>query len=239
MRSNIQQRLLSLNREFYQTFAVDFAESRHSPQPGVPRLLKRVEAEQAVLDLGCGNGSLAAALHEQGHRGTYIGLDNSPALLEWAREQTEHPQARFILGDLAETGWSEEIEGRDFPWIFSLAVIHHLPGKERRRRFAQELEPLIAQDGKIVISVWNFPAEPRFRDRILPWTTLGLSETDVDAGDALLDWRRGGRGLRYVHHFDQEELEELAAAAGCQVSEEHKAGGSSDELNWVQIWQPI
>jgi hypothetical protein len=59
----------------------------------------------------------------------------------------------------------------------------------------------------------------------------------VDVGDYLLDWRRGGRGLRYVHHFNEDELAELATAAICQVTATHYAGGRSGRLNLIQRWQ--
>jgi hypothetical protein len=32
---------------------------------------------------------------------------------------------------------------------------------------------------------------------------VGLSANDVDPGDYLLDWRSGGEGLRYIHHFSE------------------------------------
>lgn len=238
MRLDVQLRLLSLNREFYQTFAVDFAASRHRPQPGVPELLARINDQDPILDLGCGNGSLAKALFDNGHQGTYLGLDNSPGLLSWAQDHNEHAEARYRFADLAKPGWSKDLNQGSFKWIFILAVLHHIPGTGRRLQFARELKPLMATNATVVVSVWNFPAEPRFRQRILPWSTLGLSDAELDAGDALLDWRRGGRGLRYVHHFDEAELKQLATTAGCRLVEEHKAGGSSGELNWVQLWQP-
>ncbi|MFP3855053.1 MAG: class I SAM-dependent methyltransferase [Anaerolineales bacterium] len=237
MRPNIEHQLLSLNRGFYQTFAEPFAESRNRPQPGVEHFLSRVGSLQPVLDLGCGNGSLALALWESGHRAAYLGFDNSESLLDWAREHCRHANAEFKLADLAKAGWVSQVPSIDFQWIFVLAVLHHLPGYQRRLDWAKALGTILAPQNHVVISVWNFPAEARWRDRVVPWSEIGLEEKDVETGDALLDWRRGGRGLRYVHHFNPAELAKLADEADCEVVEQQKAGGQSGQLNLLQLWR--
>ncbi len=88
-----------------------------------------------------------------------------------------------------------------------------------------------------IVSVWNFPAEPKWRQRVVAWEAIGLDAEDVEEGDALLDWRRGGRGLRYVHHFTEEELVQLGQAGGYSWIETRHAGGDSGALNRIQIWQ--
>jgi SAM-dependent methyltransferase len=179
---------------------------------------------------------LAQALHERGHHGPYTGVDYSAQLLAWAQEHNSHPQARFIQLDLSQPGWTASFE-RTFDWIAALGVVHHIPGSERRQQWARQLRPLLKVDGRILISVWNFPAESRYWDRVLPWARLDLSQDEVDPGDTLLDWRRGGHGLRYLHHFEHDELAALAAAAGCVVVKQAEAGGESGQLNRLQLWQ--
>ncbi len=73
-------------------------------------------------------------------------------------------------------------------------------------------------------SNWQFLNSPRLRKRIQPWTRAGLTADQVDPGDYLLDWRRGGEGLRYVHHFSPEELAELAAETGFRVIDDVLVG---------------
>ena len=58
----IAAKLLQLNAEFYQTFAVQFSATRQRIQPGVQRILKTVDPRAHILDLGCGNGELARVL---------------------------------------------------------------------------------------------------------------------------------------------------------------------------------
>jgi len=61
----------------------------------------------------------------------------------------------------------------------------------------------------------------------------------VDAGDYLLDWRSGGEGLRYVHHFGEAELRELAATTGFQVKEVFYSDGETGNLGLYQVWEAI
>jgi hypothetical protein len=61
----------------------------------------------------------------------------------------------------------------------------------------------------------------------------------VDAGDYLLDWRSGGEGLRYVHHFDEAELQGLAERSGFQIDETFYSDGETGNLGLYEIWKSI
>ena len=58
----------------------------------------------------------------------------------------------------------------------------------------------------------------------------------MDPGDYLLDWRSGGQGLRYVHHFSREELGALAAAYGFEVVETFESDGEGGRLGLYGVW---
>jgi tRNA (uracil-5-)-methyltransferase TRM9 len=230
--------LLRLNREFYQTFAQPFAETRQRLQPGVVRALKGLSQDASILDLGCGNGQLARQLARQDHRGPYLGLDASAELLAAARRDCPLSQAQFLEADLADPAWTQGLPS-PFNHLLAFAVLHHLPGQRLRTRVATEFRGLIAQDGRLTLSVWDFMASERLRKRIVPWDTLDLDSSDLDPGDYLLDWRRGGRGLRYVHHFNHEELTALATQAGFSVQDSFHADGEGGRLGLYQVWEPV
>src|SRR3972149_1374986 len=80
------------------------------------------------------------------------------------------------------------------------------------------------------ISTWQFLHSPKLRARIVPWAEAGVGEQEVDEGDYLLDWRRGGRGLRYVHHTGEEEVARLAEPAGLRVSGQFHSDGEGGRL---------
>jgi hypothetical protein len=102
----------------------------------------------------------------------------------------------------------------------------------------KQVGSLLAAYGSFVLSNWQFLNSPKLKARIQPWERVGLNNEQVDEGDYLLDWRSGGEGLRYVHHFDREELSALAAEAGFQITTEFEADGKSGNLALYQIWEP-
>ena len=79
----------------------------------------------------------------------------------------------------------------------------------------------------------------KLKARIQPWDVAAIDGSEVDAGDYLLDWRNGGKGLRYVHHFDEAELSELAQATGFQVKDVFYSDGETGDLGLYQIWVAI
>lgn len=236
MDEQIAARLLRLNREFYQTFAQPFIETRKRLQPGVLRTIEDLSPEKAVLDLGCGSGELARELVRRGHRGRYVGLDMSKDLLTAALVDQPHPDARFVLADLADPDWHSGLSG-PFERIFAFAVLHHIPGDALRLRLVREIRELLAASGSVTLSVWDFMASERLQARLVDWDVIGLRWEDVDDGDYLLDWRRGGHGLRYVHHFNEEELADLAARGGFSVEGTYRSDGEGGRLGQYQTWR--
>jgi ubiquinone/menaquinone biosynthesis C-methylase UbiE len=89
-----------------------------APQPG-----------ERVLDLGCGAGELAMAIHARG--ATVVGLDGSAAMIEAARARAAatNPTANaigFVVGDGQELGGASSYDGA-FDAVFSNAALHWMP----------------------------------------------------------------------------------------------------------------
>jgi tRNA (uracil-5-)-methyltransferase TRM9 len=229
-------RLLDLNRQFYQTFGIQFSATRQRLQPGVMRILERIGSIDSLLDLGCGNGELARQLARQGHTGTYTGLDFSPILLEQA-SAGQSPNYRFLQANLSSEDWDASLQIERYDAIMAFAVLHHLPGMEVRLDVLRKIRLLLTATGHFIHSEWQFLNSPRLKSRIQPWESIGLSDADVDPGDYLLDWRQGGQGLRYVHHFSEAELEGLASKTGFEVIESFLSDGENHRLGLYQVWR--
>lgn len=236
MRDEVVQELIRLNRGFYQTFAASFSETRARLQPGVVRTLDRVADADSVLDLGCGNGGVARYLVQRGHQGVYYGFDSSSALIEIAQEDCPHPQAHFIVADLMERDWPRLVP-ESFDQVFAFAVIHHIPGEDLRIQILNHIHDLLSKEGSFTLSNWNFPESERLQKRVLPWSTISCEDKDVDPGDALLDWKRDGHGLRYVHHFSEDELAYLARATGFRIIDTFYSDGEGGRLGLYQVWE--
>ncbi len=246
--STTAQRLLDLNRQFYTDHGRDFSATRGRLQPGVTHVLETLRGDEAILDLGCGNGELARTLSRRGHRGSYLGLDFSLPLLNEAEREAFGFPVKFAQADLASLDFekvkSEKKEESDalllpshFDLVFAFAVLHHIPSVELRLNIIRKVHELLKPNGLFIHSNWQFLNSERLKARIQTWDKANLSSKDVDANDYLLDWKRGGIGLRYVHHFNEAELTELAKASGVEIIETFYSDGENKRLGLYQIWK--
>ncbi len=235
------ERLISLNRRFYTEHGRDFSETRRRLQPGVLRLLELLHGHEAILDLGCGNGELARTLSRRGHRGRYAGLDFSLSLLAEAKRQEFSFPDQFLQADIAELSMGNDrlpVAG-GWSWVTAFAVLHHLPSQDLRQALIHNVHGLLQPGGLFIRSNWQFLSSPRLKRRVQPWDGTGVTSEEVDDNDYLLDWRVGQRGLRYIHHFDEDELAELARLGGFEVLETFYSDDENKRLSVYQIWRRI
>lgn len=238
MNSAVASRLIQLNREFYTRFGDSFAATRHRIQPGVRRVLEMLNGDEDILDLGCGNGWFARELAKQDHRGMYLGLDFSLPLLRDAEFQPKSFSAKFIQADLDTLHNSSFTHHpSSFDVITAFAVLHHIPSGEIRMDILRTVHQLLKPDGLFIHSNWQFLNSEKLLSRIQDWSKASLSSEDVDANDYLLDWRSGGEGLRYVHHFDEDEMKELADLTGFHINDVFYLDGETGDLGLYQVWQ--
>jgi SAM-dependent methyltransferase len=238
--------LLDLNRRFYSDFGHAFAATRRRIQPGIQAGVQRLLHCAAWLDLGCGSGELARHLARAAFTGSYLGLDSSSELLgEAQHDLPARPdfRAAYRQADLASPTWATGLELGAWQVISCFAVLHHLPGIELRAALLQQARLLLAEDGRFIHSVWQFQHSPKLMARRQPWERIGLSDSDVEEGDTLLDWRYAlpGQpeqvGLRYVHLFTRPELAHLAACCGFAIESEYESDGEGGKLGLYQVWR--
>ncbi|RPI94999.1 MAG: class I SAM-dependent methyltransferase [Chloroflexi bacterium] len=247
MNSSTARRLIEINREFYTRFGDSFSATRHRIQPGVRRVLDLLKGDESILDLGCGNGELARELSKRGQRGSYLGVDFSLPLLREAESLPKDFPARFLQVDLTQLSaisdqrlaiGDELFAAGRWSVVMAFAVLHHIPSTEVRLDILRAVYRLLKPDGKFIHSNWQFLNSEKLKARIQPWEAAALSGSEVDAGDYLLDWRSQGKGLRYVHHFDESELAELAEASGFRVANTFFSDGETGDLGLYQVWEP-
>ena len=243
MKTSVQTQLLEINRRFYDRFASSFSVTRDRVQPGVDSLLPRLEKATRILDLGCGNGTLSRALLKTGFAGQYLGTDMSEGLLSEAQSllvDAKQGNFTFQQSDLTTPGWEQGLPGAPFDWLVSFAVFHHLPGENLRHEIVRAMAGLLTPESRVAISVWQWQNSPRLHKHVIPWSEVGLRDSDVDEGDVLLDWRAADQvGMRYVHTFSENDLTTLAESAGFKVLESFYSDGKPGNLALYQIWQLI
>jgi len=239
MNPTVAIRLIELNREFYTRFGDSFSATRQRIQPGVRRVLDTLNGDEDILDLGCGNGWLARELAERNHHSSYLGMDFSLPLLQNAESLPKTFPATFKEIDLTQlsTFSDQLLEKGKWPLITAFAVLHHIPSYEMRLNMLNTIQQLLKPDGLFIHSNWQFLNSEKLKSRIQDWSKAGFSLGDVDPNDYLLDWRSGGSGLRYVHHFDENELQELADTAGFQIKDVFYSDGETGNLGLYQVWK--
>ncbi len=240
MNQIVAEQLVTLNRRFYADFGQSFSATRGRIQPGVRRVLSQLNGSERILDLGCGNGQLARTLAELGHHSSYLGLDFSLPLLKDAEHQPEIFPVSFRQVDLTTSNWfPSNSQASSFYLIFVFTVLHHITSHDQRCSILQKARSLLDPGGKLIHSEWQFLNSEKLTARIQPWERINLSAADVDPGDTLLDWRSDGNGLRYVHHFSEQELLDLASASGFKVIESFLSDGANGRLGLYQTWEGI
>lgn len=229
MDNRIIQRLNELNRTFYDTFAASFAASRGESEPGLERLLRDLPAGTRLLDLGCGQGRVAGLLPVGC---AYLGVDYSAGML--AEAQHRYPHARFMQADLLAEGWEAQV-GAPWETVLLRAVLHHIPGYTERLRLVRRAAALLAPEGVLILANWQFLRIPRLRQRLRDWRDIGLDPANLEPNDYLLDWRREGEGLRYVHLIDEDETRRLLDDAGLYLREQFYADGHDNALTLYAV----
>lgn len=236
MNSAVSAALIHINREFYDQFGDSFSVTRQRLQPGVQKILKDISPEDSVLDLGCGNGHFLKELFHRGHRAPLLGVDFSLPLL---RNAVSSPKVEFRELDLTRLShFTEDLKSPAGLWsvVTMFAVLHHIPSLAIRLEIVQAVKEILKPGGKFILSNWQFHNSEKLKSRIQPWSSAGISETEVDPGDYLLDWRSGGRGLRYAHQFSEQELIDLMEPAGLRLSQSFFSDGDNGRLGLYQIW---
>jgi len=246
MEKSIQEMLIELNKSFYTEFAESFSATRGRLQPGVVSITANLKGISKILDLGCGNGLFLFNLARNRFQGTYIGVDFSNDLLQFAKELNKslrNIDFKFEQLDLTDPDWSLQFEPHSFDLITSFATLQHVPGKTLHVQLLKQVNNLLKVDGRFVFSVWQFLNSVKLQKRVLPWETIGINQNDLEPGDTLLDWRAEHTheqiGHRYVHLFTELELTDLAEKSGFKRLSQFYSDGREGNLALYQEWAKL
>lgn len=231
MDDEIARRLVDLNARFYDQLADPFSASRSGPQPGYERLLSYLPPDETldVLDVGCGNGRFGRFLIDRGRAIRYTGVDFSDRLMA---------AGDIVAGAryLRDLSLPDVLAGLgDYDLIVCLSTLQHIPGQANRARLLREMAGHLRPGGCLILANWQFLDSPRQRRKLRPWSDVGLREEQVESGDHLLSWDRGGEGLRYVALLDEAVTGCLAASAAIRIVDTFSSDGLEGNLNLYTI----
>jgi len=239
MNETTAQRLIALNRAFYNQFAQDFSQTRQPLNPGIQRVLQGALADApCLLDVGCGDARVGRAWLKRFAKDgqlRYVGVDSSDGLLACHPMPTE---GRLVQADLSDPHWVQHLPLATFPAVVSFAVIHHIP-PPYLAGFLQQISQTLAPNGCAVLSSWQFWNSPRLLKKQVDWSSkanLELDPADVGEDAYLLDWHSAsGQGVRYVQKIVPSALLALVQASGLQVQESFLSDGANGDLGFYVV----
>lgn len=201
--------MLDKIKEDYNLISDEFSSTRNKNWEELDFLAKNGFANKKILDLGCGNGRLYELFKFK--MVGYYGIDVSEKMIEIAKER--YPTANFRVGDALNLPFPEDF----FDDVYGVAVFHHIPSENFRRKFLSEAKRVLKTKGKLFLTVWNFSAQKRLKLFLknLILKPIGLSR--VDFNDDFVGW--GKKIKRYVHCFSKSELKTLVQEAGFKIKE--------------------
>lgn len=254
MRKELIRKLNRLNQNFYQQVSQDFSETRNFSWQGWHKILKFLPNKKKlkVLDIACGNGRLVDFLNKElDDNFNYLGLDNSQALLQIARNKYRKDKfANFdVIADYLLNKKITLPSAKKFDLIVAFGLTHHLPSFKLKQAFLTALSNNLSKDGIIFISNWQFAKEQtRFKknalnlQKIIQNTKINILEKlkliylllSLRKNDYLLDWRRGKQAnkiFRYCHYITKQEMTKLAKKSRLKIIDSFFADGKSKILN--------
>ncbi len=184
----------------------------------------RVDALDNCPDLAGGAYIPGTTLHD---------VDILSQLMEMGREAPQQDEAAAA----ARTRLSPHTDPCDLAVCFGF--MHHVPGADLRRCVVDELVARTRPGGVVAISLWRFMNDERLARKAraadaaasqsAPWP--GFDASELEPGDHFLGWQGEDGPLRYCHHFEEEEVDSLAARADAVEAARFSADGASGDLN--------
>ena len=147
--------------------------------------------------------------------GHYIGLDISEKLLALAKKifkkEIKDKQVKFVLGEANNLPFTKN----SFDFVFSYAVMHHIPSPEFRLGFLKEIYRVLNPGGQAAIINWNLLnawADKRFKIK----EQLAHQHPGLETNDVFVPWKAtASKSIsRYLHIFTKPEILALAKKAG-------------------------
>jgi ubiquinone/menaquinone biosynthesis C-methylase UbiE len=122
--------------------------------------LAGLQEDDAVLDIGCGTGTLAIAAASSGAAGDVVGLDADSAILRRARAKASAAGAEVRFDE----AFSNQMPYEDarFDVLLSTFFFHHLRDVDKRSTIAEALR-VLKPAGRLVIGDVGRPQGPLMR----------------------------------------------------------------------------
>lgn len=128
----------------------DYHRSSPAQQRWAEELIAKLDlrGDERVLDIGCGDGRITAAISGNVPRGSVTGIDSSAEMIRFAREHfppENHPNLSFARMDAQALAFHEE-----FDIVFSNAALHWIPD---HREVLAGIRKCLRDEGKMLVQM--------------------------------------------------------------------------------------
>lgn len=222
MRKEVADKILAETEAGYDRIADKFSGTRKFFWRDLESIRDYVRDGDKVLDFGCGNGRLLEILGNT--KIEYVGADVSADLLDIARAKYPDADRQFL-----------KITGSDklpfpegyFNIVFSIAVFHHLPGRELRLEIVKELVRVLKPGSCMVVTVWNLWQKKYLKNILSNWWAKLSGRSRLDWNDCYIDFDNNETESfrRYHHAYRLGELAGIFYRAGLVVEKTESVAG--------------
>lgn len=209
----VAKKVLKKVEKDYNLIAKEWNLTRNAPRPYQIKTTGGIKKGNKVLDVGCGNAVLYDCLASKSIN--YTGLDLSGNLLKLAQKRISKLSGKQKISLVKGNIINLPFKDRQFDWVLSLAVLHHIPSKELQEQSVKEIYRVLKPKGRGVISVWNLYtpyAENKFKIK----EQIKRNPSGWCDKDLLTPWKATPKITvqRYLYRFDKEELKKILQTAG-------------------------
>ena len=239
MNSKTVDKIIALNKDFYEAVGQDFSRTRQNPWKGWFELLPLIRKQFAgrnsisVLDIACGNGRFYDFLKNNlpEFNIEYMGLDNNESLLQEARLKSLSGSVYYNIHNVIKD--LDSAPGA-FDLVVAFGITHHIPSNKLRKNWFLELSNKLNPSGLFVFTVWNYMKSNRSSRNIKP-VPAEIDEQELEEGDYFIGWADTD-AVRYVHDYSDREILEALNPTGLTLQKNFKADGKNNELNEYRIY---
>jgi len=199
--------LLNKTKSDYNLIAEDFSRTRWNMWAEYDFFRDYIKGGDSVLDAGCGNGRLLELLKDKNIN--YIGVDVSDKLIELAKKR--YPENRFLVADNLNLPFPDS----NFDKAFSIAVLHHIPSAELRKKALLELKRVLKPGGILILTVWDIRHKKALPSALKYCLLKLIGKSKLDFRDAFVPW--ADKVEKYYHFFTKKELQFLVEKNGFKI----------------------
>lgn len=161
------------------------------------RVLRYVERDSSVLEIGCGIGVATRAIAKRASAGKVLAVDLSPALVELAKDLNPRGNITYTVGDIDYADRSPITNSGEFDVVAMVDVIEHLD-EAKRPSIIKKVAKLARPNARIVCT---FPS-PYYQKYLAEHdpNELQIIDNVIEPCDLAQEFERAGFRLEHLSY---------------------------------------